>query len=378
MIEVKHITKKYGDTLAVNDVSFKIRNGKIYGLLGPNGAGKSTTMNIIAGCISATSGSVNINGYDVFENPLEAKSLIGYLPEQPPLYNEMTPSEYLEFVAEAKNVPYEKIYRQVRQVMELTGIYSMKDRLIKNLSKGYKQRVGIAQAMLGNPEIIILDEPTVGLDPKQIIEIRELIKKLGESKTVIVSSHILAEISAVCDHVIIISQGKVVADDEIKALEAEVSPFDKLHLSVKGDAKGVKEVLGKFEDIQNVNIYASKTPGVIEMTLSVPKERDIRDDIFFAMAERRYAVITMEKEDTSLESVFLSLTSETKGNPKLYRQRKKKKKTTDDSFSDNTGESDAGIAESVPETPAEENDNQNNGIDDGKNSADNTDDKENN
>ena len=378
MIEVKHITKKYGDNLAVNDVSFKIRNGKIYGLLGPNGAGKSTTMNIIAGCISATSGSVNINGYDVFDNPIEAKSLIGYLPEQPPLYNEMTPSEYLEFVAEAKNVPYEKIYRQVRQVMDLTGIYSMKDRLIKNLSKGYKQRVGIAQALLGNPEIIILDEPTVGLDPKQIIEIRDLIKKLGESKTVIVSSHILAEISAVCDHVIIISQGKVVADNDIDALEAEVSPYERLHLSVKGDAKGIREVLDGFEIIQNINMSAAKTPGVIDLTLSVSREKDIRDDIFFAMAEKRYAVITMEKEDTSLESVFLSLTSDTKGNPKLYRQRKKKGKMTDMSSLNDTNKTETGKNDNLSEAPADENDNQNNGISDDVQNADDTGNKENN
>lgn len=334
LIEVKNISKKYGDNLAVDNISFKIRNGKIYGLLGPNGAGKSTTMNIIAGCLSATSGSVSINGYDIFENPFEAKSLIGYLPEQPPLYNEMTPSEYLMFVAEAKGIPYEKKYRQVKEVMQLTGIYGMKDRIIKNLSKGFRQRVGIAQAMLGNPEIIILDEPTVGLDPKQIIEIRELIKKLGEKKTVIISSHILAEISAVCDHVIIISQGKVVADDDISSLESAEAPTDTIHMSVKGDVNGIRAVLSGFETIENIKIGTPKTEGVVELTLTITKGKDIRDDIFFAMAEKRYAVIAMEKESASLENIFLSLTSDT------VATGKKSKKNIKKSDADMPGKSD--------------------------------------
>ena len=205
MIEVNHLTKKYGNNTAVDDVSFKIRNGRIYGFLGPNGAGKSTTMNIIAGCLAATDGTVLINGCDICNDPIEAKKQIGYLPEIPPLYTDMTPHEYLRFVAEAKGVKETKLDKQVNEVMELTGITHMKDRLIAGLSKGYKQRVGIAQAMLGNPDIIILDEPTVGLDPQQIIDIRALIRKLGETKTVILSSHILAEIREVCDHIIITS-----------------------------------------------------------------------------------------------------------------------------------------------------------------------------
>ena len=224
MIEVQNLTKVYGANKALDNVSFKIRNGHIYGLLGPNGAGKSTTMNIIAGCLAPTDGTVLINGYDVCDQPLEAKRQIGYLPEQPPLFVDMTPYEYLCFVAEAKGVSPDVLERQVKEAMTVTDILSVKNRLIRNLSKGYRQRVGIAQAMLGNPDIIILDEPTVGLDPQQLTEIRALIRKLGHKQTVIVSSHILSEISELCDHVIILSEGRVVADDDMAALEARVSP----------------------------------------------------------------------------------------------------------------------------------------------------------
>ena len=243
MIEVRNLTKKYGDHLAVNDLSFTIEKGKIYGLLGPNGAGKSTTMNIITGCLAATSGTVLIDGHDIFEEPIEAKRHIGYLPEQPPLYTDMTAAEYLDFVARAKGMPYDAALRQEKEVMQLTGIEPVKDRLLKNLSKGYRQRVGIAQAMLGDPDVIILDEPTVGLDPKQIIEIRDLIKKLGSIKTVILSSHILAEISAVCDHVMIISHGRLVADDSIEDLENSVNSANDLSLKVRGSAVDVKRIL---------------------------------------------------------------------------------------------------------------------------------------
>ena len=208
MIEINHLVKKYGDHIAVNDLSLNIESGKIYGFLGPNGAGKSTTMNIITGYLGATSGEVKINGFDVLAQPEEAKKCVGYLPELPPLYMDMTVLEYMNFVAELKQIPKDKRKSSVKEVMELTKIMDMKDRLIRNLSKGYRQRVGFAQAVIGYPEVIILDEPTVGLDPKQIIEIRELIKKLGEKHTVILSSHILSEISAVCDHIFIISKRK--------------------------------------------------------------------------------------------------------------------------------------------------------------------------
>ena len=319
LIEVKNLTKQYGTFLAVDDVSFKIRNGKIYGLLGPNGAGKSTTMNMIAGSLSPSEGTVTVNGYDIYENPIEAKKQIGYLPEQPPLFPEMTPYEYLCFVAEAKRVPADKIARQVEEVMSLTGVTGMKNRLIKNLSKGYKQRVGIAQTMLGNPDIIILDEPTVGLDPKQITEIRELIKKLGEKKTVIVSSHILAEISEMCDHVIIISRGKVVADDDIAGLESRVSPVRTLSISVKGDKAGVCEVLTQIGGVISVaddKQSADKTPGAVHLLVTTESGTDLRDDIFFAMAEKRYAVISMDFKDMSLEKIYLSLTEDSVVTPR--------------------------------------------------------------
>ena len=307
MIEVKHLTKIYGDHKAVDDLSFTIQPGKIYGLLGPNGAGKSTTMNIVTGCLAATSGTVTVNGHDIYTDPIAAKRCIGYLPEIPPLYTDMTPLEFLSFVAEAKGVGYEEATRQVREVMELTQIEDMKNRLIKNLSKGYRQRVGIAQAMLGTPDIIILDEPTVGLDPKQIIEIRELIRMLGENKTVILSSHILAEISAVCDHVLIISHGKLVADDTIANLENSVANTNNLRLSVRGDLESVSGVLADIEGILSCE-RVSEGDGMLELKLTVSKERDLRDDIFFAMAEKKIPVLTMELEELELEDIFLSLT----------------------------------------------------------------------
>ena len=310
MIEVKHLTKIYGDHTAVDDLSFTIESGHIYGLLGPNGAGKSTTMNIVTGCLAATGGTVRICGHDIYEEPIAAKRCIGYLPEIPPLYTDMTPFEFLTFVAEAKGVGYEEAGRRVREVMELTQIEDMKDRLIKNLSKGYRQRVGIAQAMLGNPEIIILDEPTVGLDPKQIIEIRDLIRMLGQSKTVILSSHILAEISAVCDRVLIISHGKLVADDTIEHLEQNVTSANRLRLSVRGNAENISEVLSGIEGILDCK-QLSEEDGIIDLQLTVTKERDLRDDIFFAMAERRIPVLTMEEEELDLEDIFLSLTDST-------------------------------------------------------------------
>jgi ABC-2 type transport system ATP-binding protein len=269
-------------------------------------------MNIIAGCLSPTDGTVLINGYDICDQPIEAKRQIGYLPEQPPLFGDMTPFEYLCFVAEAKGVKDDLIDRQVKEAMTVTDILSVKDRLIRNLSKGYRQRVGIAQTMLGSPDIIILDEPTVGLDPKQLADIRALIRKLGEKLTVIVSSHILSEISELCDHVIILSEGRVVADDEVAALEARVSPERILRLTVKGDEEGVRSVLAGIEGITDVTLEAMPTDGVSEgavrLQITTSPDVDLRDTIFFAMAERRYAVISMELAEQSLESIFLSLT----------------------------------------------------------------------
>ena len=312
MIEVKGLTKVYGNKTAVENVSFKIRNGRIYGLLGPNGAGKSTTMNIIAGCLSPTEGTVLVNGYDVCTQPIEAKRQIGYLPEQPPLFTDMTPLEYLTFVAEAKGVADDLIDRQVKEAMNLTDLVAVKDRLIRNLSKGYRQRVGIAQAILGSPDIVILDEPTVGLDPQQLQEIRALIRKLGSKLTVILSSHILSEISELCDHVIIISEGHVVADSSMADLEAQVSSDTILHMSVKGDEEGVLAVLNTVKGVRDVAVLPSPNKKTVTLKVTTEGQGDLRDDIFFAMAEKRYAVVSMERSEHSLEEIFLSLTA--KGN----------------------------------------------------------------
>lgn len=247
MIEISHLTKKYGANVAVNDLNLTLESGNIYGFLGPNGAGKSTTMNIITGYIGASSGEVKINGFDINKNPEEAKKCIGYLPEIPPVYGDMKVQEYLQFVAELKKIDKHNRKADIKQVMDLTKLHDVKDRLIKNLSKGYRQRVGLAQALIGMPEIIILDEPTVGLDPKQIIEIRDLIRSLKEKHTVILSSHILQEISAVCDHVFIISKGNLVASDSMEHLESRMSGAQQLEVTVSGarsDVEQMKEIPG--------------------------------------------------------------------------------------------------------------------------------------
>lgn len=248
MIEIKNLVKKYGNHVAVDDISFTVESGKIYGFLGPNGAGKSTTMNMITGYIGNTSGSIVINGHDILTEPEEAKGCIGYLPELPPLYVDMTVMEYLQFVADLKKIPKAEREKNITAAIELTKLNDVSERMIKNLSKGYKQRVGLAQAVLGFPEIIILDEPTVGLDPVQIIEIRELIKELGKEHTVILSSHILSEIQAVCDYVFIISKGKLVASDTTDNLLKKMSKEDEMaELVIKGPLKDVEKLLAKIE-----------------------------------------------------------------------------------------------------------------------------------
>ncbi len=305
MIKVRNLTKKYGAHTAVNNISFDIEPGKIYGLLGPNGAGKSTTMNILTGCLAATSGEVKIGGHDIFEEPIEAKKHIGYLPEQPPVYGEMTPREYLMFVAEAKGVPFEKSLRHVKEVMQLTQIYDVRNRLIKNLSKGYRQRVGIAQAMIGEPDVIILDEPTVGLDPAQIIEIRNLIKKLGRIKTVIISSHILAEISAVCDHVIIISHGNIVANDTLEHLEAEASRDNALIVKIRGEMKKAEKFISGIKGVLSAE-YTDED-GVVTATVTAESGVDIREDVFNIFASAKMPVLDMHTNATTLEDIFLDL-----------------------------------------------------------------------
>lgn len=306
MIEVSHLTKRYGNHLALSDLSFTIPNGQIYGLLGPNGAGKSTTMNILTGCLAATSGEVRIDGVDIFEDPMAAKRHLGYLPEQPPVYMDRTPWEYLRFVAQAKGV--KNLAQEVDRVMDLTQIADVRDRLIRNLSKGYRQRVGIAQAILGDPDIIILDEPTVGLDPRQITEIRELIQKLGENKTVILSSHILGEVQAVCERLLILSKGKLVACDTPANLEKQMSSASALEIDVCASTEQAEKLLSRLPNVQS---FKSKgTADRCQVRLETEKEHleDLSKAVFFALAEARTPLLAMTPTKASLEDIFLELT----------------------------------------------------------------------
>ena len=307
MIEINNLVKKYGEHVAVDHLSLTVEPGKIYGFLGPNGAGKSTTMNIITGYLGATSGTVTINGHDIFKEPEEAKKCVGYLPEIPPLYVDMTVLEYLNFVAELKKLQKSLRKRYVEEAMETTGILDVKNRMIRNLSKGYRQRVGFAQAILGYPEIIILDEPTVGLDPKQIIEIRDLIKKLGEKHTVILSSHILTEISAVCDHVFIISKGKLVASDSTENLLDQMSGAQEIELTVRSEADRAKALLEEIEYVDHADLKDAKEGSIL---IRAKSGNDIREEVFQLMAENHIPVLEMRTVTKSLEDVFLQITQE--------------------------------------------------------------------
>ena len=310
MIEVSNLTKKYGDHIAVDHLSFRVEKGQIYGFLGPNGAGKSTTMNIITGYLAATEGTVTIDGKDVQKDPEEAKCAIGYLPELPPLYVDMTVREYLDFVAELKKVPKKERKQQIDEVMEMTQITDMQQRLIRNLSKGYRQRVGLAQAILGYPEVIILDEPTVGLDPKQIIEIRDLIRKLGENHTVILSSHILSEVSAVCDHIMIIAHGKLVASDSPENLQKLMSGSMELNLEVKGSAAAVKSALQEISQIDRIEENTEASKNVAKLKVISKENADIREQVFYALADAKLPILEMTHAEKSLEDIFLELTED--------------------------------------------------------------------
>ena len=309
MIEVKNLVKRYGDVEAVRDVSFTVQKGMIYGFLGPNGAGKSTTMNIITGTLAATEGEVTVNGCDIYEDPIGAKSAVGYLPEQPPLYPDMTPNEYLAFVGEARGLRGDKLWDAVDRAVEKTGLGEYADRLIKNLSKGYRQRVGIAQAILADPEIVILDEPTVGLDPRQIIEIRELIRRLGRDHTVILSSHILTEISAVCDYVIIIAHGRIVASDTLENLTKRYEGKNYIDLTVRGDEASVRRAVESIPGVEEVTVDP-KPLGQLHVRIAADSSADIREDVFFRFADARMPILSMEYEEVTLEKVFLELTGE--------------------------------------------------------------------
>lgn len=318
MIEVTNLTKRYGSHVAVDDLSFKVEKGQIYGFLGPNGAGKTTTMNIITGYLAPSEGTVTVNGKDIQKEPEEAKKCIGYLPELPPLYVDMTVKEYLKFVAELKKVPAKEREKQIAEVMEMTYITDMQERLIKNLSKGYRQRVGLAQAILGYPEVIILDEPTVGLDPKQIIEIRDLIRKLGENHTVILSSHILSEVSAVCDHIMIIAHGRLVASDSPEGLQKLQSGSTELKLTVKGSYEQAEAALSAIPQVESVEQdeeakgSAGEKPVLASLRVTAKENADVREAVFYALAEAKLPIMSMQYSEKSLEDIFLELTEHVK------------------------------------------------------------------
>jgi len=312
LIEINHLVKKYGEHVAVDDLTLTVEPGKIYGFLGPNGAGKSTTMNMITGYLGATSGEVKINGHDIFADPQEAKKCVGYLPEIPPLYTEMTVREYLDFVAELKGLDKKVRKTQTEEIMELTHTKEVSERLIRNLSKGYRQRVGFAQAIMGYPDVIILDEPTVGLDPKQIIEVRELMKELGKKHTVILSSHILSEVSAVCDYVLIISHGKLVASDTPENLGKLAEGSNTLNLIVKGEKDKICTALGQIEGVKNVTAADAKEEYAWNVTVSTNEDRDVREEVFFKMADVHCPILEMQSKKVSLEEIFLELTEDDK------------------------------------------------------------------
>ncbi|HIW13856.1 MAG: ATP-binding cassette domain-containing protein [Acutalibacteraceae bacterium] len=308
MIEVKNLTKRYGSNVALDHVSFTVEDGTILGFLGPNGAGKSTTMNIVTGYLSATEGTVSISGHDILDEPNEARKLIGYLPELPPLYLDMTVQEYLNFMYDLKKVklPREK---HIREICSLTKIQNVYKRLIGNLSKGYRQRVGIAQALLGNPPVLILDEPTVGLDPKQIIEIRNLIKNLGRNHTIILSSHILSEVQAVCERVIIINSGKLVADGATDRLAHDLSTDHRIIARIAGPEHEVLHAIRAMDKVVEVVSMGEKEPGVYEYHIEADLDQDIRRDLFALLTRKGWPLMSSRNTDLTLEEIFLRLTS---------------------------------------------------------------------
>ncbi len=309
MIKVEHLTKYYGDFLAVNDLSFEIAEGHVYGFLGPNGAGKTTTMNIMTGCLSATSGHVQIGGFDIFEDPDHAKRLIGYLPEQPPLYMNETPLEYLRFVGEAKGLKGAELNQQIDKVIEQVKIQNVKGKRISALSKGYKQRVGIAQALLGNPKVIILDEPTVGLDPIQIIEIRDLIKQLGQEHTVIFSSHILSEVQAICEKILIIAHGELVAFGQPDKLESQLLSANEIFFTTDAPENDVRDALSTVEHITDLTIE-TKESGILSAHIKTDAKdiHSVSKEVFFAFAKRKQALLELTLKRATLEDIFLELT----------------------------------------------------------------------
>ena len=310
MIKIEHLTKKYGDRYAINDVSFEIRDGEIVGFLGPNGAGKSTTMSIITGYLSSTSGRAEIDGQDILEHPMSVKRKIGYLPEFPPLYLEMTVGEYLNFIFDLKKCTLNR-KKHIEEICRVTKIETEYKRLIGNLSKGYRQRVGIAGALVGNPEVIIFDEPTNGLDPKQIIDIRNLIKELGKEHTVILSTHILSEVKAICDRIIIINEGKIVADEKTENIESAIRGNKKLSVCISGPASAVLAAIKKISGIVYAECSASYGDGSSSFIIESVNDADIRKPLFYAMAQGGWPIISMDYLSANIEDIFISVVDET-------------------------------------------------------------------
>ena len=313
MIEIKNIVKTYGKLRAVDDVSFTVPDGQVLGFLGRNGAGKTTTMNIITGYISSTSGSVSINGIDILKNPKEAKQQIGYLPETPPLYNDMTVEEFLKFVCDLKKVPHAKMSDQLAYAYDMAKVEDVHKRLIANLSKGYRQRVGLAQALIGNPKVVIMDEPTVGLDPKQIIDIRNTIKNLGKKHTVILSSHILHEVSDVCQHVIIINNGKIVANNSIQNLTSYAGTQTRLKLRLKGSTEQIKTMFGPLNEIDSLQKLGSFESGTYDYMVQYENKLDLREQIFRSAVANDVVILENKIETLSLEDIFIQLTGDAQG-----------------------------------------------------------------
>lgn len=312
MIEIQNLTKNYGQIKAINNLNFTVEKGEILGFLGPNGAGKSTTMNIITGYIPSTQGSVKVCGYDIMENPKEVKKRIGYLPELPPVYMDMTVKDYLDFAADLKMVDKKQKKSQLSDIMELVKIGDHRNRLIKNLSKGYKQRVGLAQALVGSPDVLILDEPTVGLDPKQIIEIRKLIKALGKEHTIILSSHILPEVSAVCERVVIINKGEIAAVDTPDNLSKGFGSASKLSVTVAGPRSSVMGAIKEIYGVKYIEPNIEKEKDVVNYIVESDKDIDVRRPLFFAMAKLGHPIIELKSMDMTLEDIFLHIVTEEK------------------------------------------------------------------
>ena len=318
MVEVRNLTKKYGSHMAVDDISFTLTPGKVYGLLGPNGAGKSTTMNMMTGYLAPSNGEIKIAGHDIYKQAKAAKRQIGYLPENPPVYPDMSVHEYLMFTAELKGVRKSDRFLRVEEVMEETGVTDVADKLIRALSKGYRQRVGFAGAVLGDPQVIILDEPTVGLDPKQIIEFRTLIRSLGEDHIVLISSHILSEISAVCDHVFIINNGKLVVDDAVENLDQYVEDKAKLHITMKGDANVARNTIEQLSGVVSVSTEAPESAAEGTKLLVVELESDdetLKEQVSLALMEQKILILGLREEKGSLEQIFLEITQEDETTP---------------------------------------------------------------